>query len=274
MTRREAHYTDFLRSRYEERIGANPRYSLRAFARDLAVSPSRLSEILSGKQGLSAASAQKLAKRLRFSVGETQRFCDLVLASDGRSKRARASARDRLETRAPTDEVRQLQEDTFRTISDWYHYAILELTRVEGFRSDVGWIAERLGITALQAQAAIDRLLRLGLLTLEDGELSTTGVQLTTTDGVPSESIRKFSRQLLEKAIQAVVFQTVEERDLGTLTSAVNTEDLPAVREMVRRFRRELNAFLNERNQARAPNAVYCLGTQFFRLTEKMGDKT
>ena len=59
-------YQDILKAELEKRQRANARYSLRAFARDLGVSPSNLSEILQRKAGLSRIKAQEIAKKLNL----------------------------------------------------------------------------------------------------------------------------------------------------------------------------------------------------------------
>ena len=51
--------------------------------------------------------------------------------------------------------------DKFSVISEWYHYAILELTYVSGFKADYKWIARKLSITVEEAKVAIERLIRL-----------------------------------------------------------------------------------------------------------------
>src|SRR5688572_17118598 len=80
-----------------------------------------------------------------------------------------------------------LQTDAFRVISDWYHYTILELTFVEGFRNDPTWIANKLGITQFEAKEAIARLKRLELLEEISGKLVKTDTHLASSNGVPSD---------------------------------------------------------------------------------------
>src|SRR5438128_1427996 len=89
-------YKTILKEELAARCRQNPRYSLRAFARDLKIAPSRLSEILNGKQGLSRPAADKIARALGYGASEIERFCDLVESVHARSKRDRDSARVRL----------------------------------------------------------------------------------------------------------------------------------------------------------------------------------
>src|SRR5436309_2305259 len=121
-------YRSILREELEQRCKANPRYSLRAFARDLGLSPSGLSRILREHQGLSGSSALRIARKMKMSSEETERFRNLVIAADGRSRDHRKAAQTQL---AVEEESRRrfqrLELDVFRAISDWYHYAILEL---------------------------------------------------------------------------------------------------------------------------------------------------
>ena len=71
----------------QRRRSHNSRYSLRAFARDLRLSPSYLSEVLAGKHHLSKARAEDLVGQLRFDTTLRQRFCELA-AQSGYGRRA------------------------------------------------------------------------------------------------------------------------------------------------------------------------------------------
>jgi hypothetical protein len=57
-------YRDLLKRELESRCGRNPRYSLRAFAKDLGLSAPRLSHVLNGRFGLSRAAAEAIADKL------------------------------------------------------------------------------------------------------------------------------------------------------------------------------------------------------------------
>jgi hypothetical protein len=46
----------------------------------------------------------------------------------------------------------------------WYHFAILELTRLQDFQPDSRWIARVLGLNPDEVNIALARLMRLGLL--------------------------------------------------------------------------------------------------------------
>src|SRR4051812_38238696 len=71
-------YRSFLKSVLASRIAANPRYSLRAMAKQLGILPSHLSAIHSGTKNLSETSALKVAQRLGLAGREADYFCLLV----------------------------------------------------------------------------------------------------------------------------------------------------------------------------------------------------
>lgn len=263
-------YRAILRRELESRCGANPRYSLRAFSRDLGISSSRLSQILRKRQGLSETSARKIAARLHLDENETQAFITSVEASDSRSRKRRLQAQHQLAVFTDTsDPSRRLQLDAFHVISDWYHYAILELATLPSFKSDIAWIAKRLGISSHEARSAIERLIRLELLEKQKGHYVPTQAHLAVGNGMPSEAIRKFNQQILAKAAQAVTLQSVDERDISTLTVAIDSSRVPEFKEIIKGFRRRFNQSAMEmaREPKREPNEVYSLAVQFFRLT-------
>jgi plasmid maintenance system antidote protein VapI len=106
-----------LQEAFERRIAKNSRYSLRAFARSLGISPSRLCEILKGKQGLSVAWAEKIATRLKFEKEKKRQFCDLVEAEHSRSEARRRLAKQRLEARSERCASEQLDSSLLVSFS-------------------------------------------------------------------------------------------------------------------------------------------------------------
>lgn len=260
-------YKTILKEELAARCRQNPRYSLRAFARDLKLAPSRLSEILNGKQGLSRAAATKVANALGYGPGETERFCDLVESVHARSKRDRETAKVRLKKHVMPSEVYQLQLDAFKAISDWYHFGILELTEIEGFKADSKWIAKRLGISEFEVQLALDRLSRLGLVTLKDETLAVTYETGNVPDDIPSDCKNKFHSQILEKARDALWMQSVDEREVGSVILAIDKDMLPDAKKAIRDFQHKFCKKMT--SEAEAKDGLYCLSMQFFELGER-----
>jgi uncharacterized protein (TIGR02147 family) len=259
-------YKTILKEELAARCRQNPRYSLRAFARDLKLAPSRLSEILSGKQGLSREAAIRVAQALGYGQSETERFCDLVESLHARSRRDRETARIRLKKHAVPTETYMLQVDAFKAISDWYHFAILELTYVDGFKSDAKWIARSLGISEFEVQLALERLIRLGLMVWKGNKLVLTHSHGSVPDDIPSASKNSFHSQILVKAKEALALQAIDEREFGTEIVAIDRAHMAEAKKAIREFKHK---FCNMVGEAPRKDALYCLAVQFFELSDK-----
>jgi uncharacterized protein (TIGR02147 family) len=241
---------------------------MRSFARDLGVSPSRLSDVLNGRYGLSVAAATEIAKCLGLNEDETRSFCDLVEARHARDRRKRHEAQARVALASAR--YNSLSLDSFQVISEWYHFAILELATTKEFRSSSTWIARQLELNPAVVTGAVARLQRLGLLREDDRGNWFPAERFTASpDGTPSEAVKRFHRQILEKALIAIDCQTVEERDLSSMILAIDPAHIAEAKAEIKKFRRAFDAKFGS---STAKQRVYCLATQFFSLQTKSGE--
>jgi len=266
-------YREILNEYFLIKKEMNPSYSLRSFARDLDLPSSNLSSVLNGKLGLSKVSAEQITTKLKIVGSEKEKFINLVLASDARSKKEKILARGRLK-KHELREKKEIQEDYFKLISEWYYYTILELVTLEQFESDHEWISKQLGVDKKTVNEAMARLVRLGLINKVDGVYHSTGAQLDTTYDTPSYFIKKHNTQMLTKASEAVIHQDVAKRETSTLTIALNGEDIQYVKNKIRTFRNEIDKELMERAKKKGANRVYLLAIQFFDLLKGNDNET
>lgn len=89
-------YRYFLAREYSCRAQKNPSYSMRAFARDIGVAPSRISEIMSAKRGISLVQGTAIANRLPLTDQEKEIFLAFVSAYHSRAAMVRSEARKKL----------------------------------------------------------------------------------------------------------------------------------------------------------------------------------
>lgn len=262
-------YTDYrqlLKLELEKRCSRNNRYSLRAFARDLDLGAARLSEILNARTGLSVEKAEQIAKLLELSPDESEYFTTLVESEHARSQVLREAARSRL-AKFNQAEFSSLEIDHFMIIAEWYHFAILELTEVEGFKSNDKWIARALGIQEIEAKMAIERLMRLGYLKRIRNRYQQTIDFIHAESATPSEALRKHHRQLISQALGSIDSQKMEQRDLGSMIMSFDKKEMKIVTDKIRKFREEIGRFASK---SKHKNSVYCLNTQLFELTTQM----
>lgn len=261
MTQFHDDYRKYLMGLFNERKDRNPRYSLRAFARDIGVASSRLSEILRGKVGLSAQRALQIGERIGLANEELEHFISLVELEHARSDVEKKVASAKVAKRL--DRLEELKEDEFNLIADWYHFPMLEYFKLPNAKADIEHVAATFGLTAQVAQEALERLIRLGYLgRSENGEILSQMNKRTTSD-ISSQAIRIAQTQVLEKAKEALHRRPVEERELSYMIFKYRKSDVPEIKERIRKFRREL---MNEFERADEVDAVGCLGSQFFQL--------
>jgi uncharacterized protein (TIGR02147 family) len=257
-------YRLFLKDELEKRIHGNSRYSLRAFARDLNITPQALSAVLKYKKGISLETAALIADRLELNPQEASYLSDLVTLAHSRSARARQIADYKIKNSSSANEYISLEIDAFSIISDWYHTAILELIETSTFKNDPKWISKRLDISLHETTQALGRLKKLELIEEDkNGHIFRTEVNLSASYGLPSSAIRKMNRQLLLKAADSLESQSLNERNISTITMAIDPERLAEAEKMIIQFRRKLAAFLEQGNRTE----VYTFVPALFRIS-------
>ena len=258
------HYRDVLQFELARRMKQNPRYSQGAFARDLALTPSRLSEILHGKQGVSSQVGLQMARQLRCNEAETKYFLDLVESQNGRSRLLREAARLRLLRYRRPSFIELLGEDAYSLLNDWYNFAILELLRCGQSSRDANWFREQLDISLDQAKEALLRLERLGLTQVNsEGQVELVELNNRFIGSEQSETFQNFCRQILSKAMAAVD----QDRPHAMQTSmiAVAEKNLPELLDCMRESCNKLAEKLDVK--AESKDVVYCFTAQFFPVS-------
>lgn len=236
---------------------------MRAFARDLGLATSTLTEIMKGKYGLSQERAFEVAEKMHLNESQCQHFAELFTMRFSRSEKAKRLARASVQARA-TQVHQDLQEDAFRTISDWHHLAILELLEIEHHNYDtLALLSERLELPQDLIMDSLDRLQRLQLIEFKKDRLVTTGNFTTVGNGRASEAIRSFHKQVLARAQQALESQSPEAREFSSTIFSISREDIEAAKKLLQNFRRE---FATRFSKSKSPDDVFCLSLQFFSL--------
>ena len=237
-----------LNSELRRRMSQNDRYSLRAYARDLEVDPSDLSKILNGKRGLGAKLTRHFAKKLGFSEKAFKTDVD-----------------------PEVPDYQQLSIDSFEVISDWCHYAILELTKLDNFKVTASNVADQLNLAEPDMELALARLIRLGFLEQKDGELvdGTEGHCTTVHHNFTAPAFKNLQRGILKGAQNALDEIPFEKRDQSSITIATSEEKLAQAKVMIKNFRRRLSKFLE---QTETRDTIYNLSISLYPLNHKSGE--
>jgi uncharacterized protein (TIGR02147 family) len=221
---------------------------------------------MNGKRVLSSEMATRLCNRLQLTPNETE------------------SIVHRLDTSRPKSVVlngkfaarRELDHEIFQVIADWYHYAILQLVRTQEYferplkTREAEWFAKQLQITPIEAKLAIDRLVRMNLLSRKNDTLVRTHKQLTTTNkSVTSSAHKKLQKQIREKAIYSLEHHPLEVRSMTSMTMAISSERLMDARSLIDEFQEKLSNLL----EGSSLNSVYQLEISLFPLNFRENTK-
>ncbi len=261
-------YRAFLKRVLAEKIGRNPAYSLRALSAQVGMSHSALSQVLSGKKNLSIDSATRVARHLKLSEKEADYFSLLVQVGLAKSPSAKETLLQRAKVLNPKREIHDLSVEHFRVIADWYHLAIRNLLEVPGVEHTPRALAKRLGITQIEADAALDRLLRLGMIEKDPANplrYRKTQDYVLAQSRVPNEALRQFHKQMMEKAIESLETQAPSEKFVGTETLAISREFLPEAADLAEQFFSRMIEL--SKRATKKKTDVFHVAVQIFSLT-------
>jgi uncharacterized protein (TIGR02147 family) len=223
---------------------------------------------------LSSELAEKVSRKLDLNAHQKTLFNESLKAKFARSEAQKAIARAKLATLAAEAPARNLEIDLFKAIANWHHFALIELIKLGKNRENrVAWFSEKLGISENETLATLNRLERLELISREASGGWTVNQDVVIADrGVPTESVRAYHRQLLEKATQALTLQTGTERYGSSSTIPFRVKNLARAKKLIQDFRLEFDRELSDDESG---EEIYGLSIQFFRLTQtKTKEKT
>ncbi len=244
----------YIKERFEEKVKQNPRLSLRGYARQLGVDPSVLSRFLKQERTISESTFKKVASKLCLSPEEYSFYSNNILKGNNSAIR-----------------IQEREIDEFKLISEWYNLAILELLDTKFRLEDSKMYAKRLGVSEIEIENALERLIRLGyLIQTEDGyEKSNQSNNFVTIDktGSTNSAKKTLQKQLLQFAIDAVDEIEVTKRSNSSLTLAINKKDIPLVKSKINEFRDSLHSV--SRAEPDDNDSVYQLAIAFYPLLKE-----
>lgn len=246
-------FRDFLHATLESRIRKNPKYSLRAFARDLRINDSTLSQLLSGKRTVTIKHIEQLGASLKLTSATIRKYLKNTSKNLSDNK----------------IEFSQMTVDSFSMMADWFHDAILELLKVSDFQPDESYISKALGIHISQARGAIQRLKRLGLISADEGQTWVTNCQNSLVNfDLPTshQALKEYQKQILDLSKESIEHVDINKRNHTSFVVALDSELVEEVSLRIRQFQKQLIEFIE--SESKSPNEVYAIQFASFPLTK------
>lgn len=256
--------TLYLKECFLELNRRNPKFSLRAFAQKLGITPSGLSQIFSGKKRVSYERAHEFASRLHLSDADSEYFLLLVQADSTKKPALKSQLLERIGDRFPERlPQHNLSLDQFKLISEWYGIALLEIVSTFGRRWDAGRIADYLGIHKTEAESMLARLERLELIEVTPKGYRRVAERLHVSSNVPSDTIRAFYKNTLPKVQESIETQTPDEKIIGAEIFAFDPGQMDKAREITREYFQKM---IQLASQGKNRTEVYQAFVNFYRM--------
>jgi len=222
----------------------NPRYSIRAMARDIGVHPSTLSAIFGGKRNLPQSQISRVGKKIKDIPGA--------------SALLESSFRDGV-CAIPIDSL------LYEIVAEWEYAAILTLLDCANYESSSRWIAERLQLEESRVKHCLQNLVSAGLLVVEEsGKLRKPAKNIETTEDIASKALRASHFEALRQAHGKLESIDLETHDFSSVTFTMSFDKIPKVKKEIRAFRKRLQKIL----ESESNTEIYQLNLQLFPLTK------
>jgi uncharacterized protein (TIGR02147 family) len=239
--------SNFFNEIFLNRRRKNPKYSMRAFARDLSLTQGRLWELIHGRYIPGTKVTERISELLKLTPEDKLRMQTLIAA----------------EKAQPVSTLRTVSNDELAMISDWEHLAIFNLISTKGFDHTMNSIVTRLEISQLQAEGALNRLIDQGLVLEEDGRYVPAYSNISTQTEVPSEVIREFHRQIIGRSVTSLQRDSVDTRSITSMVFPANVKNLSKAKKIIAEF----NVRMAELMDKGDTTEVYSLAVQLVPIT-------
>jgi uncharacterized protein (TIGR02147 family) len=220
----------YLRGCFDQRKNVRPGYSLRAFARDLKLSPSELSLLLSGRRNASLETLNRVLEHTKAPE---------AIRSELQSEwnRRRVARLQRVPVSVEVSPILQVALDQLALYRTSYSLTILEALRLKKYSKRVGSpslareLAKGLRISIEEVKSSLQILTETGLLT----GTPVSGLVLYS-QGQPNPTIRSYHQQILNRCRDAIEELPMNDR--------INlTAQIPLLRSEISTIRTELAQF-------------------------------
>ena len=233
-----------------EKSEKNPRFGIRALARQLKMPAPTLSRILSGKRGLSLVMARRIVRGITEDFAEQRRLL-------------KAHALEPKQVPAKPTLYRYLTLKELERLSHWGHSAILEVLRRESGIRSLATIAASSGLTEVETEKCLKDLEGLKLVdrSLKRGWY-TKGQNLSSIRWEGEIAWKCIHQGYGERALHYMKRYNALEATIQGITFLVPDDRIQAARQRIQEFAEELSDELSQGDNG----TLYRLNVQLFPL--------
>jgi uncharacterized protein (TIGR02147 family) len=214
---------DLIKIVFEEKKIRNPKYSLRALARDIGIPPGRLSEVMAGKRNMTLLMAQKLVRLNKLQNDEKNKIFELI------------KSQNKLRSKKITDR-NLLSAEEFSKVCHWHYYALMCLIDSKTAENNIGYFAEKLNLNPAKIKEMLQTMESAKLIKFDGQKYQTLKSSTTTSQDSLNRAIQNFHREMVYFHLSQVENVSTEFRDLQSLIIPFAVKNVPKAKKMLRNF--------------------------------------
>lgn len=261
---RYTNYREYIRD-FVEFLKAQGRYSTRRFAQQAKLgSNGYLKMVMDGRRDLSEKTGLSIAKAFGLPLHEEEFFLQLMSFNKSKESDQKNYLFAELQRYKKANISSKESIDSYMYYSQWYNVALMEMISEDWQELNQASLASSLDISISKLKEALGVLKRLSLIEIKDRKIRKTEILLQTPKEVQSLSIINFHEQMIEKALQSLLQDKRDERDLRALSVKLSKEEFDELQAELWRF---LQKLLKKYGQDKPGGRVYQINTQVFPLS-------
>lgn len=256
---------------FNRKKARNPSYSRSALARDIGVSSAFVSNVLTAKKNIPLELYDKLCFALELDSLEKNQLTEAFISEKSKKNKILSTLQKQVvHNNLQKTNDRQSTEMSVNLLTHWYYLAVLEILSTTHNTEDQNAISQRLGLSDYQFNDAIDFLSSNKLITKKNGLWFKNESHLYFPVGRSKQSVRRFHKQMIEKAKIDLETKTSEEdfskRTYLGFTFSANPNNVEKIKAKIQKLLSDITIEAGEGECTE----VYQCNLQLFPLT---GDK-
>jgi uncharacterized protein (TIGR02147 family) len=232
-------------------------------------SPNFLKLVMDGERNIGKDSIPKVTKALGLNKQETEYFSYLVFFAQAKSDIDKNYYFGLIASLRSRRNVAAISEDQFEYFSEWYHPVVRELVMGKTEPLDYPALSRLVGgkVSPAKIGKSVQILLRLGLIKLDASNIYALSSPLLNTENeLKSFAVRKYHKDVLAMARQALDDIPPAEREISHITLKISPRGFSNIKQRIQAFREEMLQLA-----AGDPEAtdVYHVNLQLYPITKK-----
>ncbi len=266
-------YRNYLRDFYELKKASQRGYSYRAFSKAAGFSaPNTLKLVIEGERNIGQAAIDQFVRGLNLKGSMAAYFATLVQMNQAKNDGEKEACFRILQQLTPQAKRRDLHADEVTYLSHWLYPVLREMVSLPEFREDPYWISRRLvgAASVNEVSQGLRFLIDAGFVVRNGDRLVPSDNMVFSSDELRSLAIRNYHRQMLELAKHAIDTLDISEREFGALTVMLPEVAVPALKERIKQFRRDIHSWAVHTVTEADPESVVQINVQMYPVTRKV----